>query len=465
MPFPQTGKRLDVGPKAESIPVRQVTVNAGEYLHWSGDSRAVHYALGDEVFTRRLDETFAFVPGAPPELPKVPETRREGRLRGEGRQAEGHGRDRGRARRDDAGRRGHPGRGRRRPREPHRRGRAACLDAGAARRHGDRRGGEDGHPRPRRRALARRDGRGRDRPAAELGGLRVARPRRDDRPRPVERHERDLHARRDAEGRARGRPARLLDGDDPLRRQGVDHREGRQPGRRAHAPQAHARGRRDLREELQPAAPRPAPADPRGGPRDEDARRARGRVALPAQHDDGRGRPHRRRARDPARHPLRRREAAVVADAGRLHADPRRRLRRPRRRALLLRADRRLEAPDPLEVRAAADPRVAVGPPRDGARGGLQRHPRREDGDRAAARGRAGEHRCPRPARGPRRALGDVDARDGRHDAARGAARGDAQPRALPRPRRRHRLARARQARRPRGDRRRPARRHPPVRP
>ena len=74
MPFPQTGKRLDVGPKAESIPVRQVTVNAGEYLHWSGDSRAVHYALGDEVFTRRLDETFAFVPGAPPELPKVPES-------------------------------------------------------------------------------------------------------------------------------------------------------------------------------------------------------------------------------------------------------------------------------------------------------------------------------------------------------------------------------------------------------
>ena len=38
-------------------------MNAGEYLHWSGDSRAVHYALGDELFTRRLDETFAFVAG------------------------------------------------------------------------------------------------------------------------------------------------------------------------------------------------------------------------------------------------------------------------------------------------------------------------------------------------------------------------------------------------------------------
>ena len=73
-PLPQTGKRLDLGPKAESIPVRQITANAGESLHWSGDSRAVHYSLGDELFTRRLDETFAFVPGAPAELPKVPES-------------------------------------------------------------------------------------------------------------------------------------------------------------------------------------------------------------------------------------------------------------------------------------------------------------------------------------------------------------------------------------------------------
>ena len=73
-PFPQTGKRLDVGPKAESVPVRRVTANAGEYLHWSGDSRAVHYALGDELFTRRLDETFAFLAGAPAELPKPAES-------------------------------------------------------------------------------------------------------------------------------------------------------------------------------------------------------------------------------------------------------------------------------------------------------------------------------------------------------------------------------------------------------
>ncbi len=60
-------------------------------------------------------------------------------------------------------------------------------------------------------------------------------------------------------------PAHLLDRHDPVRRQGLLHREGRQPGRRAHAPDAPEGGGRDLREELQPAAPRAAPADPGSG--------------------------------------------------------------------------------------------------------------------------------------------------------------------------------------------------------
>lgn len=73
MPLPVTGRRMDIAPKTEAVPVRRLTANAGEYLHWSGDSRRVHYALGDELFTRGLSETFAFVDGAPTELPAPPE--------------------------------------------------------------------------------------------------------------------------------------------------------------------------------------------------------------------------------------------------------------------------------------------------------------------------------------------------------------------------------------------------------
>jgi imidazolonepropionase-like amidohydrolase/Tol biopolymer transport system component len=72
-PLVQTGRKLEIGPKAESLPVRKLTVNAGEYLHWSGDSRKLLFSLGDELFTRELRDTFAFVEGAPKELPKPSE--------------------------------------------------------------------------------------------------------------------------------------------------------------------------------------------------------------------------------------------------------------------------------------------------------------------------------------------------------------------------------------------------------
>ncbi len=73
-PLPQTGKPLSIGPKMDALPVTQLDVNAGEWLHWSGDSSKVHFALADELFTGELKNAFAFVPGAPQELPKASES-------------------------------------------------------------------------------------------------------------------------------------------------------------------------------------------------------------------------------------------------------------------------------------------------------------------------------------------------------------------------------------------------------
>jgi imidazolonepropionase-like amidohydrolase/Tol biopolymer transport system component len=73
VPLPQTGKRVEIGPKGEALPLRKLTANAGEYLHWSGDSRTLHYSVGDELFSVPLAESFGFVPAAPKELPKPPE--------------------------------------------------------------------------------------------------------------------------------------------------------------------------------------------------------------------------------------------------------------------------------------------------------------------------------------------------------------------------------------------------------
>jgi len=74
MPMPLVGKTLTVGAKADALPVKQLDVNAGDYLHWSGDSQKIHFSLGDELFTTALTNTFGFVAGAPKELPKPVES-------------------------------------------------------------------------------------------------------------------------------------------------------------------------------------------------------------------------------------------------------------------------------------------------------------------------------------------------------------------------------------------------------
>ncbi|HEX9945501.1 MAG TPA: amidohydrolase family protein [Thermoanaerobaculia bacterium] len=72
MPFVPTGKAVDVGPKAASLPLRRVTRDAGEYLHWSGDSKRLHWSLGPELYTLELKNAFTFLEGAPETLPDPP---------------------------------------------------------------------------------------------------------------------------------------------------------------------------------------------------------------------------------------------------------------------------------------------------------------------------------------------------------------------------------------------------------
>lgn len=71
--LPQSGRPLSVSSGTRSFPVARVSSEAGANLHWSGDSRSVHWTMGPEYFTRALGETFAFLDGAAAE-PAEPET-------------------------------------------------------------------------------------------------------------------------------------------------------------------------------------------------------------------------------------------------------------------------------------------------------------------------------------------------------------------------------------------------------
>lgn len=72
-PFFPTGGKVTLGGETSAFPVRQVSARAGDHLHFSADSDAIGWSHGATLYQRELTDAFAFLEGAPEELPE-PET-------------------------------------------------------------------------------------------------------------------------------------------------------------------------------------------------------------------------------------------------------------------------------------------------------------------------------------------------------------------------------------------------------
>lgn len=72
--MPMPGQTLDVSGGMSAVPVALVNRDAGYNLHWSADSKQLHYTLGEEYFSIDLNERFSFLPGAPDSLPALDTT-------------------------------------------------------------------------------------------------------------------------------------------------------------------------------------------------------------------------------------------------------------------------------------------------------------------------------------------------------------------------------------------------------
>jgi imidazolonepropionase-like amidohydrolase/Tol biopolymer transport system component len=72
--FPASGKSLELGKDMGAVPMSGVTRDAGQSLHWSADSKKLHWTMGDAYFTREMDKTFSYLPGAPDSLPGMDTT-------------------------------------------------------------------------------------------------------------------------------------------------------------------------------------------------------------------------------------------------------------------------------------------------------------------------------------------------------------------------------------------------------
>ncbi len=71
-PFVQTSRSVLVGPKGKTLPIAQVSEEAGNSIHFSGDSQRLHWSLGPDLFTRELSNTYSFLEGASDPIPEDP---------------------------------------------------------------------------------------------------------------------------------------------------------------------------------------------------------------------------------------------------------------------------------------------------------------------------------------------------------------------------------------------------------
>lgn len=76
MLFAQVGKRLTIGPDMKSLPVKQLSARAGNYMTWRNNSTTVGWSHGPRYFERSLDQAFTFLTDNQPD--SLPEPLAEG---------------------------------------------------------------------------------------------------------------------------------------------------------------------------------------------------------------------------------------------------------------------------------------------------------------------------------------------------------------------------------------------------
>ncbi|MFH1004952.1 MAG: amidohydrolase family protein [Bacteroidota bacterium] len=69
--MPETGKTVDLSAKMVSVPIAQLTRDAGINIHWSADGKKVHWTLGDEYFSSEIKKCFTFMDGSPDSIPPM----------------------------------------------------------------------------------------------------------------------------------------------------------------------------------------------------------------------------------------------------------------------------------------------------------------------------------------------------------------------------------------------------------
>jgi Tol biopolymer transport system component/imidazolonepropionase-like amidohydrolase len=63
MPFVRSGRSLEIFPDTKALPVSKISADAGDWLHWSGNSRTLYWTQGPDLFAQNLDSVGGFAGG------------------------------------------------------------------------------------------------------------------------------------------------------------------------------------------------------------------------------------------------------------------------------------------------------------------------------------------------------------------------------------------------------------------
>lgn len=70
-PLLLNGKEIDLDTKSTVVPVSEIAKDAGINLHWSADSKTIHWTLGDAYFSNKIKDRYTFLPGSPKKVAKM----------------------------------------------------------------------------------------------------------------------------------------------------------------------------------------------------------------------------------------------------------------------------------------------------------------------------------------------------------------------------------------------------------
>lgn len=70
-PLVLNGKEIDLDNKTKSVPVSQISKDAGINLNWSKDSKKIFWTLGDEYFANTIKDRYIFLPDSPEKVAKL----------------------------------------------------------------------------------------------------------------------------------------------------------------------------------------------------------------------------------------------------------------------------------------------------------------------------------------------------------------------------------------------------------